>query len=466
MKRIVFVLLAALLLFTMISCGKEDDTLMVGFGRESIHPTEPVPLAGFGNTSERFSEFTLDVIQSTCIAFRQGEETCLLFTNDLSATYKSWSAPTIEEISKVTGVPTNCVFISATHTHSGPDVTSSEPVMEEYRIYLKEQMVKAAENAIADLAPATLYGSKTNTENLNFIRHYKMADGTVSGDNFGNAASGYIGHVGENDPEMIVIKAEREGDKKDIIIVNWQAHLKQTGTGGQKNISADYVAPFRNEIEGNTGAYCAFIQGAAGNENPTSRMSEPQVSGYKSHGVRLANYALSALENLEKIEGAGIEFESVTVTEEYTRDKIELYEEAKKAVERWTSTGVMSKGDVIAQKYGMECVYEANAIKSRAERIQRGELSIDVTYYATKIGGMAFISAPYEIFAESGKFIKENSPFEYTMVTYLTNDCLGYYATEAAYDYNSYEAYSSRFPKGIAERTADRYVEMLKKLQK
>ena len=111
----------------------------------------------------------------------------------------------------------------------------------------------------------------------------------------------------------------------------------------------------------------------------------------------------------------------------------------------------------------MESVYEASAIIRRAEYEGEG---VDVTYYATKIGGMAFISAPYEMFAESGKFIKDNSPFKYTLITSCATDGWGYYATEAAYDYNSYEAYSSRFPKGIAEKTADRFVEMLENLNK
>ncbi|MBQ5746473.1 MAG: hypothetical protein IIV81_00905 [Clostridia bacterium] len=469
MKKIVLLALALLLAFTMISCTEEEtvpvDTLQVGFGRESIHPTESVPLSGFGNTSTRFSKLTLDILKSTCVAFKSGDDLCLLYTNDLINSSKAWTTPIIEEISGKTGVPTERIFFTATHTHSAPDVTSTEPVMEGYREFLKTQMVKAAEEAIADLAPATLYGSKIETEGLNFIRHYTIADGTVAGDNFGSYSAGITGHAGENDPEMIVLKAEREGEKKDIILVNWQAHPKQTGTGAQLNISADYIAPFRENVEAFTDAHCAFFLGAAGNENPTSYKSgETRTSDFTIHGSLLAQYALSALENLEKIEGKGIEFESLTATEEYTQEKIDLYDKAVKVVDRWYSSGVKSKGEALAKKYGFVSVYEASAIKARAERIQRNELSGDITYYATRIGDFAFICAPYEMFAESGRFIKDNSPFKYTFVNSCATDSLNYFAVESAYEYNAYESFNSRFTKGIAERSADRFVELLKKL--
>ncbi len=329
MKRIIFMALAILLVFTMISCTKEDavntNTLQVGFGRETIHPKESVPLAGFGNTSTRFSELSLDALQSTCIAFKEGDETLLLFTNDLINSAKSWSAPIVEEISKTTGVPAEHIFITATHTHSAPDIMSKEAVIADYLVYVKEQMVKAAEAAIADLAPATLYGTKTEIEGLSFIRHYTIADGTIAGDNFGSYAAGMTGHAGELDPEMILLKAVREGDKKDIVLINWQAHPKLTGSGDWYRISADFVAPLRENVEAFSDTLCALFLGAAGNVNPTSYISgETLVSNFAIYGSMLADSAISALDNLEKIEGQGIEFESLTVMEVYNRDKIEL----------------------------------------------------------------------------------------------------------------------------------------------
>ena len=75
------------------------------------------------------------------------------------------------------------------------------------------------------------------------------------------------------------------------------------------------------------------------------------------------------------------------------------------------------------------------------------------------------MAAPYEMFSANGMHIKENSPFEFTLLSTVTNSGLGYFPTKEAYTYGCYESYTARFASGVAEDVADQFVEMLKEVQ-
>lgn len=87
-------------------------------------------------------------------------------------------------------------MVSATHNHSSPSFVES-PNLERYVALLRQQMLSAARDALADLAEATIYTASIEAEGLNAVRHYLLSDGSVCGDNFGDdSGKTYVGHVG------------------------------------------------------------------------------------------------------------------------------------------------------------------------------------------------------------------------------------------------------------------------------
>lgn len=466
MKKIISILLIAVIVLSLCACGGsgegEQQGLQVGFGREKIHPSDSVPLGGYGNTSFRMSTGALDLLYATCIAYKDGDTTILQFTQDLIRSDNTWTPEVRKLIEKETGVPYDNILVAATHTHSAPDTSSDDPSITKYKEEYKKGMLKAAQAAIADLTPATLYGTKTELEGMNFIRHYTMADGTYAGSNFGDWSSGIIGHAAENDPEMRIVKIEREGEKQDIMIMNWQAHPCCTGGTTETMVSADYIAPCRSKIEKDTGMLFAYFLGASGNHNTGSLIdSEDHGLDNKGYGEKLAQTAIDALPNLQAIEGTGIQTVAVNYVYPLNHDDEDKLTEAQQVVDLWTSTGSRDQGNALAKKLGFASVYHASAALQRPNRPQEDDMMI----YATRIGGMAFINAPYEMFAASGRYIMDNSPFDMTLICTCSNWALGYYPTMEAYDYGCYESQTSYFARGVAEATADKYVEMLKGLQ-
>lgn len=467
MKRLISILLTVVIVLGLCACGASEQSggdqaaagLQIGYAKEKIMPDTSVPLGGYGNTDFRMSENFLDFLYGTCIAATEGDTTVIFYTVDLLLPPDAWVNEVRSRIEVQYGVPQENITISFTHTHSGPDIYSSQESIKAYRVKWVEAMVKAAGDALADRAPAVLYGTKTKTENLNFIRHYALKDGTYGGDGFGDWSKGIVDHQEPIDNEMLLVKAEREGDKPDVLIMNWAAHPCTTGGSEATDISADFIASVRERIETDTGMMFAYFTGAAGNVNTTSRIEgEDKKLDKKGQGEALAAVAMEAMPNMTKLEGQGIQVSRVAFEFANNHEDEHMLADAQKVME------LLTQGTDIARAYatshGMTSQHHARAITQRVSRPATGTYELN----AIRIGGLAFVTAPYEMFSSSGKYIKDNSPVDMTMVFSCSNMYGAYFPTQAAFEYGCYESWTAYYAPGCAEATAEKFVEMLKSI--
>ena len=464
MKKWMALFCALCLVLSLCACGekgeteKKTDSLQVGFGKASLMPEGSVPMAGYTDTTKRMSTGFRDMLYATCLAFTEGEQTVLVFTQDLFKAEESWVNEARVNIAKKTGVPEDHIVVCATHNHAGPDTSSTHSSIPTYRVLYMKVMLEAAEAAMADRAPATLYSTTTRTENLNFPRHYQLSDGSYGGDVFGDFTNNTIvGYEGEGDPTMLLVKADREGEKQDILVVNWQVYPCVLGVSGDTNLSADFIGLMRGVIEKETGMLCAYFNGAAGNLKPQSKISEDKHNlEDQAYSEAVARYAIEALPDLKKLEGSGVSVSQSQFVYDVNHEDEDKLEEAREVVEL-AKTAENAAG-VRAKELGLLSVFHARQIVSRISRPQTDAMELS----GVKIGGLAFAAAPYEMFFESGIYIRENSPFEATVICSCANAYYGNFATEKAYDYQSYESYTNYFAKGCAEAAADELVRLLK----
>lgn len=479
MKKIVSLLLAGVLTLGLCACdggGKEPKfeagVLYAGFGRADITPKISTPLGGYDSTDQRMSDRTLDNLYVTCIAFTDGDQTMLLFSADAVRSKDAWTDQVRARVESELGVPGTNMMIVSTHTHSAPNTNSSHSAMSEYTMLYVDACVQAAKDAMADRAKATMSAGSVMTESMTFVRHYQMNDGTVSGPNFGSAESGYAGHVGRNDPEMILYKLDRE-EKKDIVLMNFQAHPTMTGGATVTDLSSDYIGICRDKIEKDADVLFAFYLGACGNQTPNSYIVEennvmPYADQlgmtdrtYISYGTALALYALDLLPALTPVEGAaGIETTSTVVTCNTNKQGSDKLLQAQEVVDIWETSG-RDAGNAKAREYGFASVYEASGILGQ----QDNPPTYDVEVYATRIGGMYFVNAPYEMFSENALYIKENTP-DNTMVMTQSNHAWGYITDKTAFTYKCYENFGGTFAEGSGELLAENMVNLIKSLQK
>ena len=454
MKKSILITVVLAMTLGLCACSSSEkaDGLQVGFSKVNITPSTPQPLGGYGDDSQRISQEIMDEISATCIAVTSGEETVLMFTVDtLNANHED-----AEEYRKViteeTGIPGEKIFIGATHCHSSPSDSGA------YRTSLKQWLVDAAKGALADRSAATMQAATPTFEKMNFVRHYKMSDGSYAGSNFGSFTAGEIvGHAVEADTQAVLVKFDRADDKKDILMVNWQAHPDMSSDIGYYNLAPSFVGPLRNKVEEETGMLVAYFTGASGNLNPTSKIiSENHNLGWRGYGEKMGELIAEATGDMQTIEGTAIRTARVMQEVSVDHSWDHMVPEANEVFMEWQNKG-KAAGDLLGKQYDFSSVYQARAIRTRAGMPATQELEMNVF----SIGGIGFTTGTYEMFTESSKYVKENSPFA---VTFLIAGNSGYIPTKAAYDYRSYEADTGYFVQGTAEMLAEKYVQMLKEI--
>ena len=470
MKKLFCILLALALTLGLCACagseegGNNGDAtaaggLQVGFGRESMMPRGSCWLGG--NGEGRVSEGFSDMSYVTCVAITEGEETILLYTADIISPGDDWLGNTEKAITEATGVSAERILFAATHTHSGVGINYTWDGVENYRIEFAKAAAKAGETAMADRSSAEVWSGSTETENMTFVRHYLMQDGSHYGANFGDSTSGIKSHAYDADTELQVVKFAREAeDKKDIVLMSFPTHATMNSSG--RVLSADFPAPTREYIEANSDTLVAYFMGTAGDQTPSSHISgEAFSSDYKVYGEKLGQYVLDTLPKLTQSEGSGVKFQSETYTFPSNKEGMDKLPQAQAVVKAGDANGKDHPSTkALIQEHGFASYWEAKYTISRSKLKD----TLDKTLYTMEIGGISLIVAPYEMFSAHGRYVKENSPYDMTFIITCCEDS-GYIPTEEAFGYHSYEAQVTSYAKGTGEALAENFVALLKEMK-
>ena len=414
MKRILSMIMCALFVLGAFSaCGGGEKTpaaFSVGFGQADITPEERVTLTGYGNDSERVASGVADRIYTTCVAIRDAEgNTVLVIAADLLQAKDAAGDPVKELVSKETGVPISNIMFHVSHSHSSPGGSST------YYQFLSKQALAAAQDALADLAPAQIYGAfERIEEGINFVRHYLLIDGTYVGEGVGAIPDKNLyGHDTAPDRLVQVVKFTRE-NKKDILLVNFQGH--PSSPEDKTLISSSYGGVMRTAVSTALDCNTMFVFGASGNLNCSSKISgEADARGYAEVGKLLAEKVIGLQDRYVPLNSGAVQL-----------------------------IGVKEP-----------CRTLANANETR-----------DVPIYAISFGDVAWIFGPHEMFDTNAMAVRDASPFPMTLVASCSNGYHTYIPTPHSFDFQAYEAGKTKYYPGTAEQLQDRYIEMLNELGK
>ena len=447
--------------------------MKAGFSRVDITPEFSVPLGGYGDTKGRMSQVNLDPLYATCVALSDGENKALFFHLDLTGTKTEVAAYCKAEIEKKYGIPQQNIFLTATHTHSAPDMNSPLDCIAKYiSEVLQPGILAAVEPALEDLEEAELYIGSGKTDGLNFVRRYLLSDGTYGGDNFGDFKKNEIlAHETEADPTMQVLRWKRV-TKKDILMVNWQAHPHRTGGFRKFDLSSDVIEHFRKTVEASNKYLFAYYQGCSGNLNTNSRLASENTyrtpdyydtdnKGYKTHGRCLGQTCFDIVENnMRRVKTDKIRTVEKVFEGPVNHSWDHKVDDAKKAVELWEA-GQSLEAKALALELGFNSIYHAQAV------IRREGMPDTFSYkiYAASFGDFAFVASPNELYDTTGIYLKNSSPFEMTFVCGYTNaHGAGYMPTTKAFAHGGYGCDTCRFPSGTAEKLADEMLGLLVQL--
>ena len=446
-----------------------NSKLQAGFSRVVCLPDNLVAhIAGNDAKTDISYDGLRDELAVTCIALMQGDQTYLVYTCD-TVTINDFYVAIEKSVCDATGVPVRNIILNATHTHSAPTLKHDLPGRDEYLAKFSVACVDAAKAAIADLSEATLYYGSIQTENMVFVRHYWMNDGSSFGNGHGSTAPGYKSHMYEADKECQVLKFARPSAvKKDIVMINLASHATICSNKAFKTkLSADFPYYARTYIEKNTGAHCAYFIAAGGDSIPNSRMGLcPNGLNPEGFGAQLGEYVVKCLDNMTEAQGSDIHLHNEIFTakrmKEGVEDEVRLAH-AQEVLALRTKFGSHRAPEVVekVKEYGFHTNFEASGLVARANAPETGSFPIN----AMTIGNVGITFFPGELFSTFGAQIKERSPMAFTFIVSCSEDHQLYFPNEIGCEHKFYEYTITRYERGTGGAVGDRYCQIFDALK-
>jgi len=449
-------------------------SLKVGFSRVNINPPLGIPIDGY--FIKRFAKGFLDDLETEVIALSCGNKKIAVISVDAVRVETLLCNKLYVSIEKAAGISKDGIFITATHTHTGPYASLkeefySQEIIAKYTDFLEQRIVDAVTMAFNDLKPAKMgYIVGYAPERVAYIRRYKMKNGTTMTCPPINNPD--IDHpIGELDQRVNVIRFDREG-AESVVIVNYGLHADTTNG---ELISADWPGVMRKTIEkALDGVQAVFIPGCEGDVGSTNvfpsggDMNDTEISfdnEMKSPGMArfvgraLAGTVLQVYDkvNYTDVDEIGIISKKILIPSNkpkpedmpLARKYLQLHEEGRDAEIPYEA---MELTTVIAKA-------------KRMCRLENGPENFEFELTGMKLGEVAFVGIPGEPFTDVGVGIKDTEGWPIILPCALTNGSEGYFPMMSAYDEGGYEALSSRFKAGVAEKIIEESKNLLNELK-
>lgn len=431
-----------------------------GFARLDITPPFGVNISGYYN--QRIADGILDNLYASALAVSDGDNTAIVISADVIGIPQKKIEIYRKSIAECNSIPFEAVFIACTHTHTGPVIGSGlfsdDP---NYNDYLQRRLSDVATLAIGDLKPASVSIGRSIAAGISFVRRFRMKDGKIQ-TNPGVGNPNILEPIGTPDEIVQLVRLHRD-NAEEIVLVNFQVHPDVIG--GNK-FSADYPKFVRDTLErALDNVRCIYFNGAQGDTNHINVFTTPDKAngGYehsKHMGRCIAGTALQIYTKTTSVSSDKIRFGQKNIDIPSNRADKLMIPDAEKIIalhEAGRDEDIPFKGmeltTVVAEAY-------------RMKRLESGPDAFNLPLTAISFGDVSIAGIPGEPFTDIGRGIKDNSPFEMTLICCCANGYEGYYPMQSAYDEGGYEARSSKFKPGVAEAIITGSTELLKKLKK
>ena len=392
-------------------------------GASSITITPPVGSWQQGAGVTRKGERILDELEANALYLGDGATPLLLLSCDLVGLELATVKPIREAIAAATGVPSRQVIVTCTHNHSGPSLLKTNfymPVDDAYIAALGPKLVQVAGEAVAAARPAKLGWGKGRAQ-IGYNRRVCWEDGshTMHGD---TQRPDFAGLEGPDDPDHLAIFAVDAGGKPIAVVYNNTSH--PTNFYGAGLFSSDYPGAAREILRRELGAIpVLYLNGAQGDIN-MANLLEAETEAPEARMARIGK--VLADETLRLYRAAAFH-ERVTLGHEVKDLELQVrlpeaavLESAKQVVAR------MAAGEVIN---GMPGILAFGAVYLQEKY---GEHPVDtMPVHALRIGDVALVTQPCELYCQFGLDIKRRSPTPLTAVVGLADGYCGYCPTIA-----------------------------------
>ena len=435
------------------------NTLRAGFGMVDVTP--PMGIGVRGYFKPRYAEGVLDNLMIRALALECGEDKVMLMSIDNCGLKKTMTDGYRKAVSERTGIPVEAIFMSSTHTHTGPGMAlegdETEYALErDYEAMLNNKFADAAMFALQNLKPAKMGYGVGEAKNIAFVRRFRMKDGSVK-TNPGVDNPDIVAPIGDVDERVNVLRFDQENGET-FVLVNFGDH---PDTVGGNLISADWPGFLCQTVEKTLdNTKCIFFNGAQGDVNHVNVhprggylndmfMDFDDVARGYGHarymGRVVAAGVMQVFDKVQYVDVDSLRYKQRNVDVPANKATAEQLPEAH----RINDLHLAGRDDLIPYTGMMLTTVVAEA--GRMVRLENGPDSFNMPLTGVAIGNVAMIGIPGEPFTGIGRGLKEAKGWDLVLPCCLTNGSEGYFPMKDAYDEGGYEARSSSFKAGVAE---------------
>ena len=456
-----------------------EKQMRVGAAIADITPRKfPVPMSG--SMTPRWATQAHDPLSARCMVVEDGATRIAFCVIDACALTLEIIEAAKEQASKLTGIPTERICMSATHTHTGVSVGigfQTPSADDEYIAFLVKQIANGIKQASDRLEPAQIGWGYVDEPRHVGNRRWLFKPGATFVNPFGsdqdrarmNPSPGGADMekpAGPTDPQVWILAARSPAGKPIAVLANYSLHY--VGGMPPNGLSADYFAAFSNVLgrllksyETNPAFVAMMSNGTSGDVNNGDffRKVQPRYAPYEKIYLVANDIAAAAHKAYQQIKWQ--DYAPIAMAQrslELTARKPDAAE-VERAKKLLATAKRLPDGSVYLQPdvYANETVNMVDFPAKVSAKLQ-----------AIRIGDLAITAIPCEVFVEIGLEIRSRSPIKSLFTIELANGYNGYLPTAAQHKLGGYETWRARSAYLAADSAAkitDTLVDLLHKVK-
>lgn len=459
-------------LLVLLAPAAHADPLRAGIAAVDVTPDQ-WPHNLIGSFNPRPADKAHDPLHSRCTVLSDGKTTIAIAVVDNCLIKREVLDEAKQMASKKTGIPTDHMLVSATHTHTAPTGHADEngtPQAQAYRKQLTTGIAKSIIQAHASLQDAQVgWGGHDLSDEVNNRRWFLQPD-AMPMNPFGETtdlvkmnpgSKGLINPAGPTDPEVSVLSIRNKKGQPLCLLGNYSLHYVGGIPSGQ--VSADYFGEFSrliaNRLRREPGKdFLGILSNGTSGDINNIRFGNRIPPREPFEQIRLvaakvADAAYLAYRDSEHSNDLALGMTQREITLKWRKPDADLLARSKK----YLATENEKELPPLAKHY-------ANRVIGLAE----GPDTLQALIQVIRIGDLAICSFPFETFAEIGLHLKEVSPFADTFTIELANGWYGYLPTKGQHQFGGYETWmgTCRVQEDAADILVKNLEEMMAELKK
>jgi hypothetical protein len=432
--------------------------LRAGAAAADISPVLPVALFGYPHVP-RISTGIHDPLLASALFLDNGSQSAVLIALDLLMLDPPTARAIRRAVAQRVGVAEASVFVSCTHTHSGP-VTARLLAWQEdptipppdtgYLDCVRQRAAQAAAQAIAGASDAEIAWSTADARGVGGNR---------------------LAPDGVTDPEAGVLTVRKAGGPLVAVAVVYGMHptvLHEDST----LVSSDFPHYTRLQLREQFGPSLTVLYHTApsGNQSPRFFVSGQAFDEAERLGRKLGRAIVASVEKLEEgdFRGEG-PLRGVLCSVDLPRRSLPTVAEAERLLDRYRAEYDRLQSEHAARPAvrTAECsVFGAEGTLALARLNERGDIDRTLESYrpievqALRIGDACLAGLPGECFVEYALQIKRRWPGRVFVVSLVNGELQGYLVTPEAAAQGGYEAMTSLFSPQAGQVLVEKILEL------